>query len=173
MSLEETRSSELLAVAGELSVPVDPRRIAAHLGVRVAEAAFNDELSGLLVRDSEMTAIVVRESEPETRKRFTIAHELGHFVLNHPGDLFVDTLTFNRRDNRVGIAIDPLEMQANAFAAALLMPANALRTAVAALVESKTVIDRTHLIDTLARQFEVSTQALEFRLISLGFLSPA
>ncbi len=55
--------------------------------------------------------VTLNNSHPASRRRFTVAHELGHIVLNH--DTVVLTDDFERSD---------LEAQADAFAAEFLMP---------------------------------------------------
>lgn len=60
-------------------------------------------------------AIVVRDTEPAQRLRFTIAHELAHYLLGHLGD---DISSLSRSNVRY-----PQEQEADMFAARLLMPA--------------------------------------------------
>src|SRR3954470_4270018 len=67
--------------------------------------------------------IGINSSHPETRKRFTIAHEMGHLVLHQLDQVHVDKqFLVKLRDDISSQAIDPHEIEANAFAAALLMP---------------------------------------------------
>jgi len=55
---------------------------------------------------------------------FTIAHEIGHFILHHgESDLFIDTTYVAFRDSESTKGENRAEIQANQFAAALLMPA--------------------------------------------------
>jgi Zn-dependent peptidase ImmA (M78 family) len=67
-------------------------------------------------------------------QRFTIAHELGHRAL-HPGhELILDVpVRFNMRDGTSGTATDLEEIEANAYAAALLIPARMIREQISQL----------------------------------------
>ena len=84
--------------------------------------------------------------------------------------MFIDQKVLNKRDGRSSIAIDPQEIEANAFAASLLMPEEMLLAEVVKLVPDQTT-DRRELIGLLAKTFDVSIQAIEFRLINLGLIS--
>lgn len=73
--------------------------------------------SGRIVRINSDVVIVINNSEPKSRCRFSIAHELGHFLLGHLGDDVTQL-------NRVRTEVKPeLETQADMFAARLLAPA--------------------------------------------------
>ncbi len=141
------------------------------------EVSDNVRFSGMLMADRGeiwVSAADAREWPP--RKRFTIAHELGHFVLHRHS---VDPALYQAADiSATGAApadsirseADPesakllprLEAEANAFAAALLMPARLLRQAHAELDGD---------IDRLQEIFDSSKAALERRLRTLGLLA--
>jgi Zn-dependent peptidase ImmA (M78 family) len=160
----------LLKTQGMDHPPINPSDIAKNLGIKIERAAFSDDLSGVLMRSDGSAIIALNKSHHKVRQRFTIAHELGHFVLNHKGDMFIDQKVLNKRDGRSSIAIDPQEIEANAFAASLLMPEEMLLAEVVKLVPDQTT-DRRELIGLLAKTFDVSIQAIEFRLINLGLIS--
>ncbi|MGY6174298.1 ImmA/IrrE family metallo-endopeptidase [Paraburkholderia strydomiana] len=122
MSLVEDKATQLLSTAGINNVPVDVERVAQAAGATVLFQALESELSGLLLKQEDGVIIGVNSQQARTRQRFTIAHELGHLVMEHQGEMFVDG-TVLRRDEKSSRAIDPLEIEANGFAAALLMPA--------------------------------------------------
>ena len=73
------------------------------------------ESDGFLIRDSDAPTIYYNDRCSIGRQRFTVAHELGHYVLRHPGS----------RINREPRGDDPddTEAEANVFAARLLAPA--------------------------------------------------
>lgn len=73
--------------------------------------------SGRIVRINSDIVIVINNTEPKSRCRFSIAHELGHFLLGHLGD---DVTQLNRARTEVK---PELETQADMFAARLLAPA--------------------------------------------------
>lgn len=150
---------------GELPVPVED--IAAKLGVTIVIGNLDRNVSGLLFRQGESKAIGVNAAHPMVRQRFTVAHELGHLRL-HPGkELIIDHVRVNLRDDVSSLGTDRQEREANAFAAELLMP----RAEVAR--EVRRVLDRggttdSRFITDLALLFDVSDQAMEFRLVNLG-----
>lgn len=144
---------------GELKLPVDPRIIAKNIGVRILPDANldADNISGELVFDAGVPAIKYNPNDSVTRQRFTIAHELGHFVLKH-GHSF--------RDNKQNFSLynfDEKEVAANKFAAELLMPARA----VSILINKRNIKDA----GKLCQIFDVSVAALRVRLKNLGFVS--
>jgi Zn-dependent peptidase ImmA (M78 family) len=96
----------------------------------------------------ERAIIRVNKGDHIVRQRFTIAHELGH-LLWHPLGVQHRDPDFSRWE--------PIEMEANNFAAELLMPEWMVRPATA-VAES---------VEQLARMFEVSTPAMKFRLKNL------
>ena len=84
----------------------------------------------------------------EDRRRFTIAHEIGHFVL-HPGRCRAE------RDGLANAAMLAEEREADAFAAELLMPEHLVWQAVR---EQGADVQR------LADRFQVSSRAMQVRL---------
>lgn len=152
--------------------PVDPRAIAEHLGLAVVDEALGDEVSGLLVTNPKRSIIVVNANHHTHRQRFTIGHEIGHHVLRHQladGEhVFVDHGNYiSQRGPRASEGIDQMEVEANQFAAGLLMPARFIEDAVRAL-NTKALFD-SH-VEQLAHDFDVSQQAMTIRLSSLGHL---
>jgi Zn-dependent peptidase ImmA (M78 family) len=102
--------------------PVDPVQIARRLGIDVREATLRDDISGALVKKlGEDPTILLNASDSPNRKRFTAAHELGHFVTREDSP---DTYEYiDLRDTMWSAAgTNPEEVFANQFAANLLMP---------------------------------------------------
>ena len=98
----------------------------------------------------------INSSHNSKRQRFTMAHELGHYILHRGKNIeFVDT-TFFRSDE-----MDSIEYNANEFASRLLMPEDKLRK----LIDE----DRIKNIGELASRFDVSSAAMKYRVISLGY----
>jgi Zn-dependent peptidase ImmA (M78 family) len=134
--------------APELPVPV--QAITEDLlGLHVEQS---DELdcSGLLLPTDRR--IVLNAAEPPTRQRFTLAHELGHWVCQvlegHTAPVFCRDTDLAPDANRA------LEREANVFAAELLMPEEAVRAAAGD--------------ETIAARFAVSREAIAWRLFSFG-----
>jgi hypothetical protein len=129
-------------------------------------------VSGLLVSKGDSTVIAVQETDPSNRQRFTIAHEIGHYCLRHqfePGEhVHVDRgHLITPRNSRSRTGVDPKEIEANQFAACLLMPSKLLSRAIK---EFKTDSLRDYHVARLAEEFKVSEQAMTIRLSTLGFL---
>ena len=122
-SKAEKRATELITKLGHAAPPIDVEAIAASLGVRVERADLGDDVSGVLVRRGGQAVIGVNWTHHPSRQRFTIAHELGHFLL-HAAGTYIDKGTHARfRNEQSGSGTDREEVEANAFAAALLIPA--------------------------------------------------
>src|SRR6185312_7590821 len=103
------------------------------LGIEIKLDKVDDELSGFIVRDKQSKRAIIgaNKSHHEHRRRFTIAHELGHFLL-HEGhivhlDQNIGALRVNLRNSESARGEVKDEKDANLFAAELLMSANFLR----------------------------------------------
>ena len=163
-------ASTLLADTDVFAVPVDVNLVAQRAGIQVVRQNFEDgEVSGMLLReDGKRPIIGVNASQAETRQRFTLAHELGHWRL-HPGRLLIfdRPVRINRRDNVSSMATDREEIEANAFAANLLMPEQEIYAHLRRLpIAMRHNSDKCTL--WLAEKFNVSQAAMGFRLINLG-----
>ena len=106
-----------------------------------------------------MVCIGVNEAHPHVRQRFTVAHELGHLVFADNRDLFMDFVEAETAALAENSRQRMLETKANQFAADLLMPRQWIRDDVRL---------RGPELALLARRFEVSEQAMWFRLLALG-----
>ncbi len=148
-------------------LPVDVGRIAEHLGAQVVEERLDRDLSGLLYRDGDQVVIGVNNGHAARRRRFTVAHEIGHLVLHKGRPLVLDHVRVNFRNATSSTATDHEEIQANAFAAELLMPAAQVLASAKAALEGGRASDAA-LVRDLADGFEVSEQAMEYRLVNLG-----
>jgi Zn-dependent peptidase ImmA (M78 family) len=142
---------------GLTSVPVDVIEIAKVLGLRVSFEAMDDSMSGFLERRTSGWVLGVNVHHHPLRQRFTVAHEIAHFVLHRDQNPrgFKDE-TFARR-NATG---NQMERQADQFAAELLMPEEQVRKWVVAGVKS---------LNELAAKFGVSSLAMKYRLLSLNY----
>ncbi len=146
--------------------PVPVESIAAALGARVRYSPFDGdgELAGMLVRGEGQTIIGVNSLHHPNRQRFTIAHECGHLLL-HKGDVHIDrSFHINKRDTVSSQAVDPNEIEANRFAAELLMPFDMV---MADLLDRDIDVENEEDIKELARKYEVSLQAMTHRITNL------
>ena len=161
----ERRARRLLAGAGIEGPPVDIEKVAQSLRIKIELSDLGEDCSGILVRKGERAVIGVNWNHHRNRQRFSIAHELAHYEL-HEGDTYVDArYRVNFRDLESGSGTKTEEVQANAFAAALLMPASWMKP------EFKDrpfdLADDGKDLQALAEKFQVSTQAMAFRLANL------
>ena len=157
------RTSELLA--GQVAPPVDLERIAKALGAEIREFDLEPDVSGILYRQEGRTVIVYNKRQAVTRQRFTIAHEIAHLALHKGTPVHVDhQFRINLRDPNSARGTDIEEIEANAFAANLLMPAIWLRQELrSGLVD----IENSEEITALADRYQVSLQAMVVRLTSV------
>lgn len=137
------------------SLPVDPMQIARSMGITVTAKPFLDH-SGHYQRNNGSPVILYNSSEPTVRQRFTVAHEIGHHV-NGDTDAPRDTSA-----QFSSASWDPIEVAANRFAAALLMPGEYVRYAV--------FRDGITDLRVLAQMFGVSTVAMQYRLKNLRLI---
>lgn len=158
----------LIEAEGVNEPPVPVERIAKSLGAKVRYAPFDGELAGMLIRDEAGRGVVigVNSLHHPNRRRFTIAHECGHLRLHEGKRAYVDRspLRINRRDEVSSQATDPDEIEANRFAAELLMPYNMVFED---LMESALDIEDERALRQLSERYRVSLQALTLRLRSV------
>lgn len=149
---------EVLSQYWDGTLPVDPSRIARAMGIPVQATALN--VSGVIELEQGRPAISYNEADVPVRQRFTIAHEIGHYVLGH---LNAGTPRFRDPATNFSSAADSNdERQANRFAADLLMPAETVQYA---------ITKREYRgIAKLAALFGVSQVAMKYRLVQLGLI---
>lgn len=146
----------ILEHAGTTSTPVDLRRVSASLGLRVAVEDLG-RLDACLLRDAEAHVVKLNARVSRARRRFSLAHEIAHAVLESPGqrDLEPDP-TLCRGSGTADRAVERL---CDAFAAELLMPYTAFR---------RLALDETYVsvqgIERLASLFDTSVTAAARRL---------
>jgi Zn-dependent peptidase ImmA (M78 family) len=161
--------SELLNEFEVVEPPVPVRRIARGRGARIFQEGQEGDLSGFLFRRGRQIIIGVNTRQVPVRQRFTIAHELGHLLLHAFGRLHVDHgFRVRLRSDVSSLGIDEEEMEANRFAAELLMPTRLLKKDLEG-AELDLTDDET--LRFLARRYGVSVQSLAIRLTGLGYLT--
>ena len=153
----EGLTSQALDLVGCENPPVPVGEMAKKLDLSVVEFDFSENISGVLKKEKKV--IGVNKKHHPLRQRFTIAHEMGHFLLGHElgkDEDFIEDDTLRKPTS--------LEREANVFASFLLMPREWIRDRVKKLgVDGQT-------IRTLAREFEVSEQAVTIRLLELDLI---
>lgn len=154
----EAAAQALLDETWNDTIPVDPVRIARALGITVIKSQLSKDTSGALMKEvGQDPVIVLNRDDHPNRQRFTCAHELGHFVQR--SDMPEKYAYIDKRNSMSSTGKSPEERYANAFASALLMPARHVRR-----LEKQGL--RGDL--QLALQFDVSREAMAYRLKKLG-----
>lgn len=157
----EVKAEETLNSLNIKGTPVPIEEVATRLQLKISRAPSKD-FSGLLIRKDGHALIGVNNDEAPVRQRFTIAHEIGHFLLHPTKDTFVDY----RHDPEKNKGSKPIkETEADMFAAALLMPRKNVTKDFLSL--SKGLSDD-EVRSILARRYEVSEDAMRYRLKNLG-----
>lgn len=170
--LARSTARDLLEKMEVREPPVDPIEIARLLGIRVVNVDPPEEgVSGFLIREDPDTGepvIGVNRFHSALRRRFTVAHELGHFLLDHVGDWHVDDMMISYRDDLSSAGEHAPEIEANQFAASLLMPGDWLKKS---FRDGPFDLGDDEKLSELASRYRVSTQAMTFRLVNLRLLS--
>jgi len=136
----------VLRTLGVVTPPVDVHEIAARLGVQVRNVPSPGWL-GAVDPTAEPAMIWINDASARVRKRFTLAHELGHLLL-HP-------LTSRHRDASFARPADKIEKDANEFAASMLAPLWMLEPMLSNPRTTK---------EQLARMFDISDGAMAMQL---------
>lgn len=140
--------------------------IKAH-GIGLQMSALEDSVSGMMItRENGSSVIAINELEHENRQRFSMAHELGHYILHRTErSIFVDSNEQKfYRDAEASTGTKLQEIEANAFAAELLMPREKIDEL---LTEKLSYLDES-VIEQLAEKCKVSQTAMIFRLQKLN-----
>jgi len=152
-------------------LPIDVESLASELGIKIIEENFDDDIAGLLYSKESKSFIGININHHENRKRFTIGHEIGHYVLLHHklnSGIHVDSKSFIFRRTNNNTDDEIKEKEANKFAASLLMPAKLLKK----FIEEEEIDLNDELdIYRLSTKIKVSEQALTYRLLNLGLIN--
>ena len=158
--------NHLLHACDIRTAPVPVERIAKSLGADIRYSPFDGNLAGMLVRRDDGSAVIgVNSAHHINRQRFTIAHECAHLRLHKGKDVYIDRtfrVNVNLRDERSAQAVDPEEIEANRFAAELLMPYDMILDDI---IEFD--IEDDEDLEQLAAKYRVSVQALTYRINNL------
>lgn len=166
----EKQAARLLHEHSIAGPPVPVEQLAEALGADVIYEPFEGEVSGMLYRQDGHSVIGVNSTHARNRQRFTVAHEIGHLRLHEGKPIFVDS--FGGRINLRDGTSDRQEVEANAFAAELLMPKVFVQRAVNQFVGHRNDVSLSHLVNELAKSFRVSKESMNYRLQNLGYIDP-
>ncbi len=150
--------------------PIKIVSIANFYGFKIYEMQMDNSISGLIMADDKNIQgfdsnriIVVNSNHTAQRKRFTIAHELGHyFNQGRPSQCYA-----HRDSGNYG----PAERDANSFASAILMPEDEIVREVNNFKKSRVgEFPDYQIAHYISDAFDVSQSAAEFRLKKLGII---
>ena len=139
---------KLLADVGVNNPPVLIRDIINHIkkekDLSIYSWAFGEDTDGIQITEGEKATIGYNQAQHPHRQRFTVAHEIGHLLLGHTGKNFILDLNSKK----------PEEIEANQFAAELLMPLEMLKKDLQSKKNAKDI----------AKEYNVSEEAVWWRL---------
>lgn len=163
------KAAQIMRDNDVLAAPVPVERIAKSLGAQLRFSPLDDELSGMIYVKDGVPIIGINALHHPNRQRFTMAHECGHLALHRSEitkEIHVDKgfPTMLMRDSVSSTGVDEMEVEANLYAAELLMPSSFLEQS---LREKPFDIDDESAVTALAKQYKVSAAAMRFRLGNL------
>lgn len=141
--------------------PVDSAHIARSMGIRAIEMPLEPNVSGVIIKEKQKDPVIVVSRQDSTaRKRFTAAHELGHYILHldRSGDDYSEFEHVDFRDGNSSAGTNRDEIFCNQFAAHLLMPS----------ADVKTLRQDGKGLYELSAYFGVSLEAMRHRMSNEG-----
>ncbi|MBS1511075.1 MAG: ImmA/IrrE family metallo-endopeptidase [Bacteroidetes bacterium] len=166
--LIHSKVNAILKTIVPIELPINIEELAKKRGLDVLPYDLGQDVSGLLAIKDGKGTIGYNITDASVRRRFTIAHELGHYELHkEKSDLFVDQQFIYRRQNSpLSFELKEMENEANYFASCILMPTDQVRKALEIMDINLVTEDG---IKELAKLFDVSTTAMSLRVNKLGF----
>jgi Zn-dependent peptidase ImmA (M78 family) len=139
--------------------PVRVGDLCNHLGIKITKSPLNPRISGLIKPSVESDSgfeIKINKYDLPERQRFTVAHEIAHYLLhrNDIGSGVVDNILYR------SVLTSKKETEANALAAEIVMPSGAVRHELNKLGGKP----NDEIAEVLAQIFKVSTPAMKIRL---------
>lgn len=157
--LARQKALDILRISNITTPPVSLDLVCEKLGLKIIPYEFPDSMSALFIIEGNIKAIGVNKNHPRVRQRFSVAHELGHFVSGHE-DFNHEEVAHIDREKKYLNRFHRMEEEADEFAAELLMPEFLL----------KNDYHNPGEIEELAKKYEVSQQAMTIQLINLKLL---
>lgn len=145
-----------LILSHQNSFPIKVGEIAKSLDIVVKKATLSSGISGEIKETNGVCTIRINRHDIKARQRFTLAHEIAHFLLHRDkiGDGITDDILY-----RSSLS-DALEAQANRLAADIIMPWFLLKKG----LECRTDCKIEEKIEQIAIEAEVSPTAIKIRL---------
>lgn len=171
----ENLVEDILLAAGINGAPVNLARVAKHLDLDIVRQDADDSISGILINTGTGSAIIgVNKKHHPNRQRFTVGHEIGHYLLHKFEGVHFDGnntgLQINFRNDKSSTGLDLYEREANLFAAELLMPRSFIESDLVSLKDVSLIDKDDHTLKDLAAKYKVSVRAITYRLAYLGRL---
>jgi Zn-dependent peptidase ImmA (M78 family) len=164
----EERAEKTLRDTDAYQVPVPIHLVAQRLNLTLEAATLGEKVSGLLVVQGDRARIGYNAAHARVRQRFTISHEIAHYLLHvkktDKAQLFIDKYLRFRRDESSSAGVETDEVEANHLGAALLMPRGLVQKEIR---DQDLNLDDGEAIELLAKRFQVSTAAMSHRLSNL------
>jgi Zn-dependent peptidase ImmA (M78 family) len=167
MSIKATNIARDLARQYGLIPPVDVAKLIKDMDIALELDVSLDQISGFAYQKDGKQVIGVNKDDGDLRKKFTMAHELGHMLVHARDDVIFDKAFVYFRDSRSSTGLNPKEVEANAFAAELLMPASRLTQQIANAGGIDLQVDDKKIAQ-LAKEYGVSHSAMSVRIDSLA-----
>ena len=147
---------------------IDIEAIAREYGVVVRAVVIPDDIAGILNREEGAgTSILVNECHSRERQRYTVAHQLGHYLCDPGVGIHIDTRTFWGR----GSNESEMERRANEFARGVLIPEGDIQREWQERVGDGDIVDREgDIVGDMASHFGVSVSVIVIRVIELGLI---
>ncbi|SMY34122.1 hypothetical protein PMAL9190_01507 [Photobacterium malacitanum] len=136
--------------------PVKIGAIAKSFNIKIIKSTLPATISGEIKETDGIVTIKVNSHDPRSRQRFTISHEIAHFLLHRHligNGISDDALYRSRLSNSI-------ELEANNLAADILMPINLIKLC----TEKHKHLKGEALYESIAADLDVSTVALKIRL---------
>ena len=166
MSIKAINAARAVAKQYSLTPPVNVEALIKDMGIILEDTPL-DSMSGFAYQKDGNRVIGINKSDGDARKKFTMAHELGHMIVHTKDDVTFDKNFVYFRDSRSSTGLMPKEVEANAFAAELLMPADKLTKQIVSIGGIDLVNDSDE-IEKLANEYQVSFSAMTVRIDSLA-----
>lgn len=154
---------EIYRQCPDIKPPIPIKEIARAVGILETKAMSSEDVEGMLVADDSKSLGVIffKESSPIGRQRFTIGHELGHFLLLHHGSEQSCTPS-DIKFSSSSKALEKIETEANQFSQLLLMPDNFILNAI-----NDSVINM-ETLKLISDNFEMSFEPIANKCSSLS-----
>jgi len=155
--LAREKATNILSMYQINEAPIDVEFIAKQLSFEVHLFSFPDEISAAIKTIGSLKVIGVNDKHPKARQRFSVAHELGHYLSGHE-EFDEDKRAFVDPSKKFLNPQFRQEEEADEFAAELLMPESLL---------TQDVLTNHLDLPELVKKYEVSEQAMTIQLVNL------